>query len=223
MTPAHPDDDRRRYLPVALDLSDQPVLLIGGGKVATERLPGLLDCGAVVTIISPEATEPIRAAAASEQIVLHARGFQSGDTDGYFLVLVATDDAETNAAAYQEAAAAGRLVNVCDDPAHCNVIFASRIERGPLTVSIFTHGTSPALSKKVRRELEQRLGPEWAALAELMADIRPRVLSAEGLDQPARQRVFEAVLASEALERFRVGDADGARALAAAILRRHRV
>ena len=209
----------KRYLPVALDLEGKRVLLIGGGGVATERLPDLLDAGARLTVITPEASAAIRTAAERGQITWERRRFEPGDTEGFFLVLVATDDPQANVAAYEEAEAAGRLVNVCDDPDHCNLIFASRIQRGPLTISIFTHGTSPALSKRVRIELEERVGPEWGELAQLMADLRPRVMAMTGLTQPERQRIFEAVLNSEALELFATGQPEAARELAERLLK----
>src|SRR5262249_21409923 len=109
------------------------------------------------------------------------------------------DDPETNAAVYAEASRRDQLVNVCDDPTHCNVIFAARIERGPLTLSIFTHGASPALSKRVRRELERVLGPEYGILADWLAEVRPQVLAHPGLSQPDRQRIFERLVYSDVL------------------------
>jgi precorrin-2 dehydrogenase / sirohydrochlorin ferrochelatase len=202
------------YLPVALNIHGRRTLVIGGGVVGTQKARDFLSAGAEVTIVSPVVSDWIREQADAGHVTLIERPYQTGDTEGYFLVVVATDDREANAAAYVEANAADRLVNVCDDPPHCNYIFASVISRGPLTLSIFTHGTSPALSRRVRRELEGWLGPEYAALAELMAELRPRVMALPGLDQPARQRIFERIVYSEALLLLREGKVDEARALA---------
>src|SRR5207302_2903745 len=146
------------------------------------------------------------------------RRYDPGDADGQFVVMVATDEPAANAAIYAEVSARGQLINVCDDPEHCSVIFASKIERGPLTVSIFTHGSSPALSKRVRRELERVLGPEYAELAEWLAEIRPRVRALPGLTQPQRQRIYERLVYSEALFLFAEGDRAGAMRLLEAIL-----
>jgi precorrin-2 dehydrogenase/sirohydrochlorin ferrochelatase len=181
--------------------------------VGTQKVRDFLDCGAQLRVISPVVSDYIREQAAAGRVTLSERRYEPGDIEGAFLVVVATDDPATNAYVYAEASAAGQLVNVCDDPPNCNYIFASKIERGPLTLSIFTHGTSPAFARRVRRELEAWLGPEYAALAELLAELRPQVKAIDGLTQPQRQRIFERLVYSEALLLFREGRADDARAL----------
>jgi precorrin-2 dehydrogenase/sirohydrochlorin ferrochelatase len=211
-----------RYLPICLNLEDRPVLVVGGGNVGTQKVRDFAGCGTRVTVVSPVVSDTIREEAEAGRIELRLRRYEPGDADGAFLVVVATDDPETNAAVYAEANARGQLVNVCDDPPHCNFIFASKIERGPLTVSIFTHGTSPALSRRVRRELEAWLGPEYQALAELLAGLRDEVKALEGLTQPDRQRIFEQIVYSEALLLFREGKADEARSLARAVIDQER-
>src|SRR5689334_19419642 len=114
-----------RYLPICLDLQGRRAVVIGGGAVGTHRAADLVECGARVTVVSPEASVELRAEAERGRIELKLRRYEAGDTEGAFVVVVATDDPETNAAVYAEAAAAGRLVNVCDDPEHCTFIFAS--------------------------------------------------------------------------------------------------
>jgi precorrin-2 dehydrogenase / sirohydrochlorin ferrochelatase len=203
-----------RYLPICLNLEGRRAVVVGGGIVGTQKVRDFLECGAEVTVVSPRASDAIRELAAAGRIALLERPYEEGDVEGAFLVAVATDDPETNAAVYAEASAAGQLVNVCDDPPHCNYIFASKIERGPLTISIFTHGGAPAFSRRVRRELEAWLGPEYGELAALLTEIRPAVKALEGLTQPERQRIFERIVYSEALLLFREGRAEEARALA---------
>jgi precorrin-2 dehydrogenase/sirohydrochlorin ferrochelatase len=199
-----------RYLPVALNLEGRPALVVGAGAVGTQKVLDFLACGAVVTVVSPVATEAVQREAAAGRIRWEKRRYVPGDADGQVFIMVATDDSETNAEVYAETSARGQLVNVCDDPDHCNVIFAAKLERGPLTVSIFTHGASPALSKRVRRELERVLGPEYAELAEWLSEIRPRVRALPGLTQPERQRIYERLVYSEALYLFAEGDREGA-------------
>jgi precorrin-2 dehydrogenase/sirohydrochlorin ferrochelatase len=209
-----------RYLPVALNVEGRPALVVGAGAVGTGKVLDFLERGAVVTVISPEASEPVRREAEAGRIRWLQRRYQAGDADGFFFVMVATDDPETNAALYAEASARGQLINVCDDPEHCNVIFASKIERGPLTVSIFTHGASPAFSKRVRRELERVLGPEYGEFAAWLGEVRPRILALPGLTQPQRQWIFERLVYSEALHLFAEGDHVGAQQLLEEILER---
>ena len=208
-----------RYLPICLNLEGRSAVIVGGGNVGTQKARDFEECGAEITVISPVASDYIRDEAEAGRLRWLPRRYQAGDAEGAFLVVVATDDPETNAAVYAEASARGQLVNVCDDPPHCNYIFASRIERGPLTVSLFTHGTSPALARRLRRELESWLGPEYAELAELLAELRPQVKELAGLTQPDRQRIWERIVYSEALLLFREGSADAARALAERVIR----
>jgi precorrin-2 dehydrogenase/sirohydrochlorin ferrochelatase len=208
----------KRYLPICLDVAQRPVVVIGGGDVGSQKVRDLLECDAQVTVVSPVVSDFLQEQAETGRITLHLRPFETGDTDGAFLVIVATDDPGTNAAAYAEAEAAGRLVNVCDDPPHCNFIFASKIERGPLTVSLFTHGTSPAFARRVRREMEAWLGPEYGEMADLMAELRIRIRAFDGLTQPQRQRIYERLVYSELLLMFREGRAADARELAVHVI-----
>jgi precorrin-2 dehydrogenase/sirohydrochlorin ferrochelatase len=207
-----------RYLPICLNVEGKSVLIVGGGAVGTQKARDFVECGARMTVIAPQASEYLRAEAAAGRLTLLLRGYEPGDATGFFLVMVATDDAAANARIYAEASAAGQLVNVCDDPPHCNFIFPARIERGPLTLALFTHGTSPALSKRVRRELERVVGPEYTEMAELMAAIRPRVRAAPGLTQPERQAIYERIVYSDVLYLLREGDPEAAHARIEAIL-----
>jgi precorrin-2 dehydrogenase/sirohydrochlorin ferrochelatase len=199
-----------KYLPICLNLEGRSAVIVGGGNVGTQKVSDFLGCGAVVTVVSPQVSAGIRRAAESGEIALVERRYEFGDIAGAFLVVVATDDPKTNSEIYAEATAAGQLVNVCDDPPHCNYIFASKVERGPLTVSVFTHGSAPAFAKRVRRELEAWLGPEYGELAELLAELRPQVKALEGLTQPERQRIFERLVYSDLLLLFREGEREQA-------------
>lgn len=209
----------QKYLPICLNLQGHRSVVVGGGNVGTQKVRDFLDYGAEVHVVSPVLSPYIREQAEAGHITVAERRYEPGDIAGAFLVVVATDDPETNAAIYAEASAAGQLVNVCDDPPHCNYIFASKIERGPLTVSIFTHGTSPAFSRRVRREMEAWLGPEYEALALLLAELRPRIKALEGLTQPERQRLFERLVYSELLLMLREGRDADARAYAERLIR----
>lgn len=203
-----------QYVPVALNLTGKDVVIIGAGNVGTQKVEDFLGSGARVKVISPQASEQVKELARAGAVELHMRKYQPGDTEGAFLVMVATDDRDANVAAYAEATGRGQLVNVCDDPPHCNFIFTAKIERGPLTLSIYSHGTSPALSKRVRRELEKVIGPEYEKMANLMAELRPHVAAIPGLTQSERQRIYERLVYSQILYLFAEGEDAQARALA---------
>ena len=111
-----------RYFPISVDLEDRPVLVVGGGEVAERRIDALLECDAIITVVSPEVSERIAALAAAGDIALHRRPYGRGDTEGMMLVLTATDDPRTNAAVWEEAKASGVLVNTADEPSRCDFI-----------------------------------------------------------------------------------------------------
>ncbi len=112
----------------------------------------------------------------SGEIAYLPRYYQEGDLEGAFLVIVATDDPAVNQAAWAEAERRGCLVNVVDDPAHCNFILPAVCRRHDLSIAISTGGSSPALARRLRERIEQMIGPEYGTLAGLMADLRPELL-----------------------------------------------
>lgn len=191
--------------------------MIGAGKVATERMEQLLRTGCDLVVVSPEVSSRIAAAAQRGDLELKQRPYRAGDCAGAYLVCVACSDRAASLQAFAEARAEGALVNVCDDPEHCDFIFAARVERGPLTVSILTHGSSPALSARVRRELEDRLGPEYGELASLLARWRLRAGELEHLGVEGRKEFWEEVVNGPALELFRTGRPEEAEALVASL------
>ena len=166
------------YYPVLLNLAGRRCLMVGGGSVAERRVDALLAAGAQVTVISPRVTQPLAALAAEGRIGLESRGYREGDLAGNDLVFVATDAGEVNAAVAREARERGLWINAADDPAHCTFILPALVRRGDLTVAVATGGTSPALARAVREELEAYLTAEYATLAAIAAEARREVRAA---------------------------------------------
>src|SRR5438128_7175806 len=166
------------YYPVLLDLAGRRCVMIGGGPIAERRVDGLLTAGAYVTVISPRMTRPLAALAAEGRIDHEPRGYREGDLAGTDLVFVATDAGEVNAAVAREARERGLWINAADDPAHCTFILPALVRRGDLTVAVATGGTSPALARAVREELEAYLTAEYATLAAIAAEARREVRAA---------------------------------------------
>jgi precorrin-2 dehydrogenase len=166
------------YFSVLLDLTGRRCLMVGGGTVAERRIIGLLDAGAQVTVISPQVTPTLAALAAEGRISLQSRHYLAGDLAGLDLAFVATAAREVNLAVAREARERGVWVNAADDPAHCTFILPALVRRGDLTVAVATGGTSPALSRAIREELETYLTAEYATLAALAAEARREVRSA---------------------------------------------
>ncbi len=166
------------YYPVLLDLAGRRCVMVGGGIIAGRRVDGLLTAGARVTVISPRLTRTLAALAAEGRIDHEAREYRDGDLDGADLAFVATDAGEVNAAVAREAHARGVWINAADDPARCTFILPALVRRGDLTVAVATGGSSPALARAIREELETYLTDDYATLAAIAAEARREVRAA---------------------------------------------
>jgi siroheme synthase-like protein len=163
------------YFPVFLDLGSRRCLVVGGGAVAERKVTALLEAGARVTVISPALTEGLAALAGDGRIRHVARAYRDGDLAGYRLAFVATDQRDVSAAVAAEGQARGVWVNAADDAAHSDFILPSTLRRGDLVVAVGTEGTSPALARSVREELERYFTEDYATLARVVADVRREV------------------------------------------------
>ncbi len=190
--------------PLSLNIHGQLCVIVGGGNVAERKVFSLLEAGATVRLISPQLTEKLHELAAAGQIDWQNRRFQHGDLTAALLVFAATDSAAVNAAVAQEAAAAGKLVNVADAPELCSFQVPAVVHQGDLSIAISTNGKSPALSARIRKELEAGYGPEYAVLLDLLGRIRERTLAGTA-DSSARRNLFENLLHEDILLWMRNG------------------
>jgi precorrin-2 dehydrogenase/sirohydrochlorin ferrochelatase len=154
--------------PVNLLVAGKRCLVVGGGTVALDKVDGLLDAEAVVTVVAPELVDDLR----SRPVTLEERPYRSGEAGDYRLVIVATDDPAVNAEVSADADAAGVWVNAADDVDNCTFTLPARVRQGDLLLTVSTNGRSPALASWIRERLEGEFGPEWATLVDLLADAR---------------------------------------------------
>ena len=178
----------RAYYPVFLDLTDGPVLVVGGGPVAEGKVEGLLAAGANVTVVSPTVTPRLAGWVAAGRIEYLARAYQPGDLAGRRLALVATDAPAVSGAVAAEGRERGIWVNAADEPARCDFILPAVIRRGRLVVAVSTGGASPAAARAIREELEGYLTEEHAMLVEVAADAREDLRRRAVSPGPARWR-----------------------------------
>jgi siroheme synthase-like protein len=158
--------------PLFVELAGRPCVVLGGGAVAARKVEGLLDAGAVVTVVSPALTPALAALVRGDRVAHVARGYVAGDLAGASLAFAATDDGTINAAVAQEGRERGVWVNAADDPAHCDAILPAVVRRGAITVAIGTGGASPALARAVRERVELALPEAYGALAEIAGSVR---------------------------------------------------
>lgn len=192
------------YFPICLDLAGRPCVVVGGGRVAERKIRGLLDCGATVTVISPELTPGLHGLAQDGGITWRQQCYAEGDLAGAFMVISATDDRPTQEKVYEEAQQRSLLLNVADVPELCNFILPAVVRRGELIVAVSTGGRSPALARRLRRELECRFGPEYGVLVDIMGALRPFVLAVSS-DCSANKELFTQLLHDDILVWVREG------------------
>jgi precorrin-2 dehydrogenase / sirohydrochlorin ferrochelatase len=193
-----------RYYPIQLDICNRPCLVVGGGAVGSRKVSTLLACGARVTVVSPEATDELRRAAGQGRITLNLREYASSDIEGMFLVVGATDDEDLNRRVSADAEHRKILCNIADRPDKCNFILPAVIARGDLVITVSTSGKSPALAKKLRRDIGRQFGEEYAVLLKLLGAARKRLL-AEAHAPEAHKPLFERIVDSDILELIRAG------------------
>jgi len=174
------------YYPMMMNLSQRRCLVIGGGAVAERKVASLLDAGGLVILVSPNVTPRLAAMATTELIHHLPRRYRRGDLRGAFLCVVATNDRRLQKQIWKEAKEQGVLANIADSAETCDFLVPSYFRRGDLLVSISTAGKSPALAKRIRRDLEGRFGREFEVLLEVLTSLRPRIL--EEVKDPKRRR-----------------------------------
>lgn len=162
--------------PVFIQAKGRPVLVIGGGHVGEEKVRGLLNAEADVTVVSPELLPELEELRDAGRIKHVARGYQESDLDGdWAWVMVATDDGAINAEVREAAHRRKLWVNAADDPPNCDFILPSVVRKGKITLAASTSGASPALARRLREELDAYLTEDMPALADLLAEVRREV------------------------------------------------
>ncbi|EMJ90657.1 precorrin-2 dehydrogenase/sirohydrochlorin ferrochelatase family protein [Leptospira alstonii] len=150
----------RKY-PAFLNLENKNILLIGGGKVALEKLPHLLESGAKITLITLEACrEVVQILEKHPEIKVEYRSVEFSDLQGRALVFSATNDSNLNARLTDYAHSWKIWINCADDPSNCDFYSAAVLDRGPVRVAISTEGNFAGISRVVKTTLEELIPDE---------------------------------------------------------------
>ena len=210
-----------QYLPICMRLQDAPVVLVGGGSVATRKARLLLRAGANLTVVSPEIAGELERLLAEHGGVWQQSRYQETDLHGRKLVVAATPDRITNELVYREATALSIPVNVVDSPELCTFIFPSIVDRDPMLIAISSSGRSPVLARILRRKIEAMVPAAYGRLAEFAGSFRQLVKDAITEETPRRlfwEQAMEGTLAEQVLAgreqqaeaqlRERLGDSD---------------
>ncbi len=189
--------------PAFLKLENRLVIVIGGGAIATQKIPSLLQAGARVRVISPKLHPHLAEYVRRREIDWHPKPFAADDLVGAFLVIAATSIRELNASVFAEAERRNILCNSVDDIDHCHFYYGSVVQRGDLQIAISTNGKSPALAQRLRLELERQFGPEYAAWLEWLGVARDLLRSQpSGSDAEATKRWLHVLASQPSFEEF---------------------
>ncbi len=197
-----------------LRLTGRGCLVVGGGDIGLEKVDGLLACDAEVTLVAPEAIEPLAEYAREGSIKWERREFDASDLDGKFIAIAATNRTEVNIAVYEEAERRATLCNVVDVPPLCSFILPAIVRSGPLAIAISTAGASPALAKRMKREISDAFGEPYSRLAVILNDARGWAKATLPTYQD-RKEFFEGIVNGDPdpVELVRAGREDEVRAL----------
>jgi precorrin-2 dehydrogenase len=195
-------------LGIFLKLEGRSCLVVGAGAVGEGKIRSLVESGAQVRVVAPQAAPAVRKWAKEGRIRWLRRPFRPGDLVRMFLVVVATPSRRVNARVYREAQRRGVLANVVDDPLHCDFYYPAVVRHGPLQIAISTEGRSPGLARRLRLELEARLAPRFGDWVEHLGGQRRRLLG-QGLQRRRRMRLLERWTTPQSLKRFLVAGRAG--------------
>jgi siroheme synthase-like protein len=204
-----------------LRLRGRRCLVVGGGEIGLEKVEGLLACEGDVTLIAPEAVPELEELAREGSIEWERREYGGpADLEAKFMVIASTDDTDTNIRIYEDAERRAMLVNVVDVPPLCNFILPAIVRQGPLAIAISTAGASPALAKRIKRQIADEYGEPYAKLAVLLNDARGWAKGTLPTYQD-RKAFFEGIVNGEPdpVELLRAGDEQAVRDLIAAAQR----
>jgi uroporphyrin-III C-methyltransferase / precorrin-2 dehydrogenase / sirohydrochlorin ferrochelatase len=203
---------RVRYFPIFVDLDRQPVLVVGGGEQAAQKLRLLGKTTARIRIVAEALCPELKEAVAEGRAAWLAPAFHPDPLDGCRLAYAATDDLAEAALVAFAARARGIPVNAIDRPQLCSFITPAIVDRDPIVVAIGSEGTAPVLVGRIRAMLEARLPQNLGRLAEYAQSLRRRIAAAFG-DGRARRAFWERFFDGPASDAVIAGDGERAAVL----------
>ena len=190
--------------PAFLKLENRLIIVIGGGSIATQKIPSLLQSGARVRVISPKLHSRLAEYVRRREIDWHPKPFSPDDLEGAFLVIAATSIRELNASVFAEAERRSILCNSVDDIDCCHFYYGSVVQRGNLQIAISTNGKSPALAQRLRKELEDQFGPEYEVWLEWLGAAREVIRAqSSGAEAETAKRWLHLLASQPSFEEFR--------------------
>lgn len=207
--------------PVALDVRGRICVVVGGGAVGSRRVAGLLDSEARVIVVSPEIrSDSLRERIDSGSVSYKEEMFLPTHLDGAFIAVAATDRPEVNSAVASAARSRGVLLNMAAPAAEAgspldedggDFATMAAVRRQDLIIGITTGGAGPALTARLRRELESQFGPEWTPYVSLLREMRAQAKTLLASESERAEALRRLATRASVLEMLAAGDEAGAR------------
>ena len=180
------------YYPIFLDISKKPCLVVGGGKVAERKVRILLKFNGSIKVVSPRISNPLREFAEKGRIDILLKEYEANDLNGVALVFAATNIENINLRIRQDASDRNIPVNVVDNPSLCDFIVPSIVKKDPIMIAISTSGMLPSLSKKLRKDIAERITRDYICYASIMGRFR-KLLMIKVKDTKYRQSIMKEI------------------------------
>ncbi len=197
-------------LPIFMNITNRPCVVIGGGEVASRKVLMLLKAHAAITLYAPEICPALQALSQNGSITHIKADFHEHQLLGACLVIAATDLEDVNSAVSVAAKAQNIPVNVVDSPHLCTFTMASIVERSPIVIAISSEGNAPVLARYLRTKIETMLPAGYGRIASIAGEFRDKVKAKYATSQ-ARRIFWEGVLQGPIVERILAGQEAAAR------------
>jgi precorrin-2 dehydrogenase/sirohydrochlorin ferrochelatase len=178
---------------VFIELKGKKCIIIGGGEVAARKAETLIRFEPDITVVSPLVVSKIKELFAEGKLKIVEREFVNSDIDGAFMVIAATSDKNVNNIIYEQASKKAILADIADSPEKCSFVFPSIVKRGELVLGISTSGIYPALSKRLRKEIEDIIPEGIEAATAVLKESRQKIKSST-LSKDKKDEVLNRIL-----------------------------
>ena len=188
--------------PMFLKLEGRKCVVVGAGRIATQKLKSLLDCAADVQVIAPEASPEIQELARNGGVTWTQTEFETEHLAGSLLVIAATGNQAVNQRVYRAAEEYGVLCNAVDEPERCDFYYPAVVRRGDLQIAISTAGKSPALAQRIRKELENQFDSNYITWINWLGSVRELFFKRK-VEPGLREKTLHQIAGRAVFERFR--------------------
>ena len=192
------------YFPAMLNMDFKKVVVVGGGKVATQKVKGLLPTKADIHIISPQITPELEAYTQKENVTWHEKVFEARDVDDAILIFATTNSESVNDAV-EEATQHWQQLSRADAKGRVDFINPAVIRRGDLVITVSTSGTNPGYTKKLKADLAEQFDESYVQYIEFLKHCRHQIL-ANVTDPVAKRNALQQSLRPELFDWLAQGD-----------------